>query len=155
MAKILLPSMIAGAMLSACVQIAELPQTTSPALLESVRNGTVELTCTTSACSRAWLARVEQAAHLTTQGRWAELSTLLTATNYPSDLGYYFLGCAADGLGSPRAAVHYFETARAEVGNERSCETMGLCRGLNIPEAIDNELAAARRKVASPNRKGR
>lgn len=155
MSRPLLVVAVAGAMLGACEPIPELPRTTTPELLESVRKGTVELTCTTSACESAWLARVELAANLTTQARWAELSTLLVVTNYPSDLGYYFLGRAADGLGSAHAAAHYYEQAKAEAGNERSCEAIGLCRGLGIPALIDAELSAVKRRTAGPNRTAR
>jgi hypothetical protein len=148
MAKLLLPALIAATMLGACAPIPEVPRTVSPELLDSVRNGTVELTCRSSACENVWLDRVEHAAHLTTQARWAELSALLVVTNYSSDIGYYFLGRAADGLGSPRAAVHYYEIAKAELRSDRSCEAIGLCRGLGIPAVIDAELAAAQRKAA-------
>jgi len=148
MARLRLPALIAATMLGACAPIPEVPRTVSPELLDSVRNGTVELTCRSSACENVWLARVEQAAHLTTQARWAELSALLTVTNYSSDLGYYFLGRAAAGLGSPRAAVHYYEIAKAELKGERSCEAIGLCRGLGIPAVIDAELTEAQRKAA-------
>jgi hypothetical protein len=155
MQKLLLPALIAATMLSACAPIPELSRTTSPELLDSVRKGTAELTCRSSACERIWLARVEQAANLTTQARWAELSTLLTVTNYSSDLGYYFLGRAADGLGSPRAAAHYYEIAKAELNGDRSCEAIGLCRGLGIPRIIDAELTEAKRKAAGTARAAR
>jgi hypothetical protein len=148
MAKFRLPALFAATMLSACAPAPEVPRTVSPALLDSVREGTVELTCRSSACENVWLARVEHAAHLTTQARWAELSALLTVTNYSSDIGYYFLGRAADGLGSPRAAVHYYEIAKAELKNERSCEAIGLCRGIGLSGVIDAELTAAQRKAA-------
>jgi hypothetical protein len=158
MGKLLLPALIAVTMIGACEPTAEVPRTTfqppSSSLLESVRNGTVELTCATSACESVWFTRVERAANLTTQSRWAELSVLLTTTNYSSDLSYYFLGRAAEGLGSPRAAVHYYESAKAELNGKRSCEAIGLCRGLNIPALIDAELAAAK-KAAEPVRAGR
>jgi hypothetical protein len=137
-------------MLSACAPAPEVPRTVSLEILDSVRNGTVELTCKSSACENVWLARVEHAANLTTQARWAELSALLIVTNYPSDLGYYFLGRAADGLGSPRAAVHYYEIAKTELKDDRSCNAIGLCRGLGIPAVIDAELAAVQRKVNGP-----
>ena len=155
MAKPLLFAVAAATLLGACAPVPEVPRTASPDLLESVRKGAVELTCSSSACERVWLARVEQAANLTTQARWAELSVLLTVTNYSSDLGYYFLGRAADGLGGPRAAAHNYEAAKAELNGDRSCEKIGLCRGLNIPAVIDAELAAARRKAGDSNRAAR
>jgi hypothetical protein len=155
MQKLLLPALIAATMMAACAPIPEVPRTVSPELLESVRKGTVELTCATSGCERIWLSRVEQAAILTKQGRWAELSGLLVVTNYSSDLSYYFLGRAADGLGSLRAAARYYETAKAELNNDRSCEVIGLCRGLGIPRIIDAELTEAKRKANGSNRAAR
>jgi len=152
MAKFRLPALLAATMLSACAPAPEVPRTVSPDLLASVREGTVEFTCRSSACENVWLARVEQAAHLTTQARWAELSALLVVTNYSSDIGYYFLGRAADGLGSPGAAVHYYELAKAELKGDRSCDAIGLCRGLGIPAVIDAELAAAQRRVNGSKR---
>ena len=148
MAKFRLPALFAATMLSACTPAPEVPRTVSPELLDSVREGTVELTCRLSTCENVWLARVEHAAHLTTQARWAELSQLLVATNYSSDIGYYFLGRAADGLGSPRAAAHYYEIAKAELKDDHSCEAIGLCRGIGLPAVIDADLAAAQRKAA-------
>jgi hypothetical protein len=139
--------MVAVTMVGACAPIPEVPRTVTPELLDSVRNGTVELTCKSSACENVWLGRVEQAATLTKQARWAELSALLTVTNYSSDMSYYFLGRAADGLGGPRAAVHYYEIAKAELSGDRSCEAIGLCRGLGIPGLIDAELTEAKRKA--------
>ena len=142
------PAVIAAALLAGCTPVAELPRTTSPELLDSLRKGTVELDCVSSACARAWTARAELAANLTMQGRWAELTTLLAVTGYRSDLTWYFLGRAADGLGSPKAARHYYETARAELGDPRSCNVSGLCSATNIAAAIDSGLAKARRTAS-------
>ncbi len=137
-------AVIAAASIAGCTPVEELPRTTSPELLDSVRKGTVELDCVSSACARAWTARAELAANLTMQGRWAELSTLLTVTGYRSDLAWYFLGRAAFGLGSPKAAAHYYETARAELDDPRSCNVSGLCSATNIGAAIDAGLAKTR-----------
>jgi hypothetical protein len=69
-----LPAMIAAALLAGCAPVEELPRTTSPELLDSLRKGTVDLACVSSACAHAWTARAELAATLTLQGRWAELA---------------------------------------------------------------------------------
>jgi hypothetical protein len=143
-----LPAVIATCLLAACTPIEELPRTTSPELLDSVRNGTVQLTCVSSSCANAWTARAELAANLTIQARWAELSSLLVTTGYRSDLTWYFLGRAADGLGSPKAAARYYETARAELGDARSCNVSGLCRETNIGAAIDSGLSRAKSAAA-------
>ena len=137
-------AMIAAALLAGCAPVEGLPRTASPELLDSLRKGTVDLGCVSSACARAWTARTELAANLTLQGRWAELTTLLAITGYRSDLTWYFLGRAADGLGNPKAAAHYYETARAELGDERSCNVSGLCSATNIAAAINAGLAKAR-----------
>ena len=73
---------------------------------------------------------------------------MLAVTGYRSDLTWYFLGRAADGLGSPKAAAHYYETARAELDDARSCNVSGLCRATNIAAAIDAGLAKARRTAS-------
>ena len=139
-----LPALIAAALLAGCAPVEELPRTTPPELLDSLRKGTVDLGCVSSACARAWTARAELAATLTLQGRWAELTTVLAVTGYRSDLTWYFLGRAALGVGSPKAAAHYYETARAELDDERSCNVSGLCSATNIAAAIDAGLAMAR-----------
>jgi hypothetical protein len=148
-----LPGLMAAALLAGCTPVGDLPRTTSADLLDSVRKGTVDLGCISSACARAWTARAELAANRTMQGRWAELATLLAVTDYRSDLTWYFLGRAAEGLGSPKAAARYYETARAELGDERSCNVSGLCRETNIGAAIESGLArtksAATKKVAA------
>ena len=140
-------AVLAMLFLSGCMEVAELPRTTAPELLDTVRNGTAQLGCVSSASADLWLSRAEQAAIYTKQGRWAELSTLLVATNYRSDLTWWFLGRAADGLGSPKAAVGYYETARGELGNGQSCLVSGLCRELDLRKEIDFALAQDKAKA--------
>lgn len=139
--------------LSACT--AEAPQgplTTSSQFLDVVRQGALRLTCATPACAQRWSSRQAEAANYANQSRWAELSALVGAANYPSDLSYFYLGRAADGLNSPRGAEQYFSLARSELQGPRSCVQSGLCRDRNMAADIERESAAARRRVAALSR---
>jgi hypothetical protein len=47
-----------------------------------------------------------------------------------------------------RAPPSTITIAKAELKNERSCEAIGLCRGIGLSGVIDAELTAAQRKAA-------
>lgn len=67
----------------------------------------------------------------------------LIKVNHISDLSYYHLGLADEGMGHKEAARVYFEKARELFhGQEFSCATakMNKCKDMNIAELVENKL---------------
>jgi Zn-dependent protease with chaperone function len=74
---------------------------------------------------------------------WRRLMQTLIKVNHKSDLSYYHLGLAAEGMGHKEAARVYFEKARELFhGQEFSCATakMNKCKDMNIAELVENKL---------------
>src|SRR5579862_3727183 len=109
--------------------------------LAQLRAGRPLLSCH-DPCLAAWRGAQPQAAQLDAGARWQDLALLLTRIGYQDDLSLYYLGRAAEGLGSREAAVNYYRQSRRLSGTSSSCQSLSrLCGGVALPRAAALRMA--------------
>lgn len=103
-------------------------------------NGRLRLTCEL-ACSGSWRAARKVLRGLHEQGLWSELALEVVRIGHNTDLGYFYLGRAAEGRGRPQAAAVFYRFALATTAK---CDGLifDSCDGLRFP--ADAEAALAR-----------
>jgi hypothetical protein len=146
---------LAAAALLALVGCAEQGDTVKPAeTLAQLRAGRPILTCH-EPCLAGWRSAQPQAAQLDASARWQDLAILLRRTGYQDDLSLYYLGRAAEGLGSREAAATYYRQSTILSGTPSSCQSLSrLCGGVTLPRAATLRVAALQRDLnrARPRR---
>lgn len=101
--------------------------------------GAVRLQCE-AACLVRWNANSRHIKALHDNRLWADLAQQVMAIDYPSDLTYYYLGRAAEGMGYPEAATTYYRLA---ISHLHRCESwVSDCAGFDFPRDIRVRLAA-------------
>lgn len=104
---------------------------------QSFLAGRSRLSCGVS-CSGAWGVSMRRAKSLHDQGLWEDLAILVLEIGHGVDLGYYYLGRSAEGLGETSAASMYYKLALAE---RYKCEGwFDNCLGLNVPTLSEQRL---------------
>src|SRR6202158_617408 len=115
---------LATAALLTLVGCAERVDTVKPAeVLAQLRAGRPLLGCH-DPCLAAWRGAQPQAAQLDAGARWQDLAMLLARTGYQDDLSLYYLGRAAEGLGSREAAAAYYRQSTQSSGTSSSCQSL-------------------------------
>lgn len=107
----------------------------------SFKEGTLELTCVN--CGLTNLMNNSTINEYVQKQDWRRLMQTLVKVNHKSDLAYYHLGLAAEGMGHTQAAKIYFEKARELFhGQEFSCATSKInkCKDMNIAELVEIKL---------------
>jgi hypothetical protein len=122
--------------LAACATVAPPPlQETDDQALQQLRTGQAALDCT-QACAGAWRHNRADLTARYNQGDWRDLALLVMQIDYRQDLGYFYLGRAAEGLGETSAALDYYKTAEAlATGTDEKAKcaaSSGDCNGLNL-----------------------
>jgi len=115
--------------------------------LASLKTGQAQLACRES-CLAAWQAAQPRAAELAAGRRWGDLAALVLGIGYQDDLTLYYLGNAAEGIGSPGAAASYYRQSLRLSGTTASCLNLSrLCGGVVLPRAASVRLAAIEREL--------
>ncbi len=137
----------------ALVGCAERADTVKPAeTLAQLRAGRPLLTCR-EPCLAEWRRAQPQAAQLDAGTRWQDLAMLLTRIGYQDDLSLYYLGRAAEGLGSREAAASYYRQSTQLSGTSGSCQSLSrVCGGVALPRAATLRVAAVERELNRPGR---
>lgn len=122
--------------LAACATAAPPPrQETDGQALQQLRSGEAVLDCT-QACASAWHRNRAELTARYNQGAWRDLALLVMQIDYRQDLGYFYLGRAAEGLGDTSAALDYYKAAEAlatGTDEEAKCAARsGDCNGLDL-----------------------
>lgn len=117
-------------------------------MAKSVETGQTRLACGMT-CYGSWTAARSRAKGLHQQALWVDLASEVTRVGYASDLTYYYLGRAADGLGARAAASTYYRLALA---SDNRCAGMlfSSCDGIDVPAMARAALASAPPGPASP-----
>ena len=113
-------------------------------------------------CLAAWRDAQPQAAQLDAAARWQDLALLVMRVGYRDDLSLYYLGRAAEGLGSRGAAAGYYRQSMQLSRSPASCDKLSrMCGGVGLPHAalaraaaIDRELGRARVRRTGPEPRG-
>ncbi len=113
-------------------------------VLSELSNGHLRLECNT-ACAASWRLARPRLKGLYENKVWQDLAVEVTRIGQPSDLAYFYLARAAEGLGHPRAAELYFKLSRASPSR---CEgwIFNSCDGIQLPA----EATAGLGRVGSP-----
>lgn len=118
-------------------------------VFETFKRGDARLECGL-ACSGAWGANQLEAKKLYDQESWKPLFDMVAKIGYNSDITYFFLGNAAEGLGYAHAAEKYYDLA---LSADFPCQTFFFdnCMGLVLPRDILTKLEALR--IGKPDEK--
>ncbi len=112
-------------------------------LFEDFRRGATDLSCTV-ACSWAWVTNRDEMHRLDEAGDWRSLAVLVASVGYEKDLGYYYLGRAASGLGLSEPAVRYYRQSYALATGLASgphCRAIeGDCAGVDLLAVLPAKL---------------
>jgi len=106
--------------------------------LDEFNNGTLRLLCETT-CVIRWNANSRHLKALHDSKVWLDLAKEVSRIDYPTDLSYYYLGRAAEGLGRPEAAAIYYRLAMSHL---HRCQRWSTdCDGFDFPKDIRVRLA--------------
>ena len=117
-------------------------------LITQVKSGDAVLDCE-AACYWAWIHKGhDDLAVLNAAENWEGLATRTLQIGRQIDLGYFYLGRAAEGLGADEAALKYYRIAGALTtdsnGSRQCAESGNTCNGISLPQDIYPRLAALR-----------
>jgi len=131
------------ALLLALVGCAHEPKANGPNLVPTIpsnefKSGEIRLHCE-SACALRWNAKSHHLKALHDNKLWADLANEVREVDYITDLSYYYLGRAAEGLGHPEAATIYYRLALAHL--HRCDSWLSGCDGFEFPRDIRVRLA--------------
>ena len=119
------------ALLGAC---ASEPEAVAPGdqvrMMADLRAGKLTLACGV-ACRDDWRRQVRIVSTLDHAEHWSDLALRIMRIGYGSDLAYFYLGQASRGMGYDRAAIGYYQQARAVAD---SSDTAMQCAGGNTSE---------------------
>jgi len=107
------------------------------AAIDSTRAGTAVLSCGNDlSCALRWQNVRQTALQDAAAQQWADLAALVIGAGYNADVSWYYLGQAAQGMGSYDAARQYFNTAigDAAAGGPAACAggVVDLCNGVAV-----------------------
>lgn len=97
------------------------------------------------ACTGTWASARSKAAGLYRNQLWADLAAEVVRVGYGSDLTYFYLARAAEGLGRKPAAEIYYRLSMA-AGNKCDGLLLNRCDGIDVPV----QALAGLRRVQSP-----
>ncbi len=120
-------------------------------LIDSIKSGNAVLDCDI-ACSWAYIHKGHiDLAVLDTAGNWQGLGTRTLQIGYQSDITYFYLGRAAEGMGANEAALRYYRVAGALAVGDNSHRCGGidvnLCNGVSLPQDIYPRMAAVQADI--------
>jgi hypothetical protein len=143
------------ALLAGCQQkVATLTPELQAGMMSDLQAGKMTLDCGLK-CHFTWVAQVPQINTLDTSEHWTDLAVRVMQIGYGSDLAYYYLGQAAQGLGYHNAAIAYYTTALGiATGPDplAKCEGTGgadnICQGVDLVAAVPQLIQASRDAIA-------
>lgn len=104
-----------------------------------LKSGAVRLHCE-AACTLRWNARSRHLKALHDNKLWMDLANEVREVDHVSDLSYYYLGRAAEGLGHTQAAATYYRLALSYL--YRCDGWFSGCDGFDFPRDIRVRLSA-------------
>lgn len=113
-------------------------QTVADGSSKEFSTGAVRLECQTS-CALGWRLKSRHVKSLYDNKLWTDLAAQVIDINYPSDLTYYYLGRAAEGMKQHEAADIYYRLALTEL--HRCDGWMNDCDGFDFPKDIRVRIA--------------
>jgi hypothetical protein len=121
-----------------CTQPQPMTPEIQASMLDNLKAGKATLTCGVT-CSFTWIAQAPSVHQLDLAEKWEDLAVRVQQINYGSDLAYYYLGQAAQGLNAQQAAITYYNQAlfiANGVDPLLRCEGSNSCQDVNIASSI-------------------
>lgn len=100
------------------------------------RKGNSRLKCDALLCSVAWFSNLINLKKLHDQGSWIELAAFVAQLRYKTDIAYFYLGRASEGIGDFDAAIQYYKFALDPSVRGVACSGVVSCNGLEFPRDI-------------------
>lgn len=122
---------IAGILLAGCgtaTRIATVTPEIEQTLLSDLKAGTAILDCGMS-CEGSWSGAADRMFDLYKSSSWDRLAVTVLQIGRRRDLGYFYMGAAAEGLGAHEAAVKYYRMAG---GLATDWQETFKCTGVNV-----------------------
>jgi uncharacterized membrane protein YgcG len=124
-------------------------------MMGDLQAGNLTLDCGPK-CGFTWLAQKPQIHQLDLAEKWQDLAIKVQQIGYGSDLAYYYMGQAAQGLGYHQAAITYYTTSlgistgadpllRCEAGQNQNGDP---CEGVDLVSSIPVLIQASRDALA-------
>lgn len=152
--------------LSGCATpLPPLPPDQEALYVGQLTHGQTALSCTSLPCSEGFVGHFSDFQNLYASQAWEALGVMVARLNYGSDLSYFYLGVAAQGLGANEAAIHYYQAAVSistspQTGDQCHSGNIDLCNGVALPNdayariqvvqaAIDRQRADAAARAAA------
>ena len=129
---------VVGLMLAGCgtaTKVATLTPDIEQRMITDLKSGNAVLDCGMS-CEGSWSGASDQMYQLYTANSWDRLAVAVMQIGRRRDLGYFYLGAAAAGLGANEAAVKYYRMAGALATDTQESFK---CTGINIKMIMSNE----------------
>lgn len=106
--------------------------------LEAIVKGKARLTCQVE-CSGSWGSARRKLKSLHDNKLWEDLALEVSKIGFESDLGYYYLGKAAAGMGNTDAALIYYRLGLTKI---HKCDgVINNCDGFALPKDIQFQIA--------------
>jgi len=97
---------------------------------KELETGQIRLSCDWS-CTASWSSARKTASGLYRSQLWNDLAAEVVRVGYGSDLSYFYLARAAEGLGKNAAAATYYRLALAS-GNKCNGIVFNSCDGIDV-----------------------
>jgi len=111
--------------------------------LRQLQKGETRLTCTSFGCALSAGSNAKRLRAYMDGYNWAELAAAVLDIGESTDLNYFYLGRALDGLGNYQAAKQYYRFALDPRLYGRSCAALfNNCQGSVFPRDIEERVAA-------------
>jgi hypothetical protein len=150
MIRRLLPLLTLIAFVITCFACSPKYQVVTPELrtnmMDDFKAGRANLGCEFN-CSWSWIENFNKMATLYNNEQWERLAELVMQIGHEKDLAYYFLGCAAEGLGHQDAAIKYYQKSMylySDSSSVHHCRTTN-CGGLDLAALLPIHLARAQK----------
>lgn len=115
-------------------------------VLSIFNKGGIRLTCGIS-CSGSWGSSRVDLKFLYSQSRWNDIVFVVARIGYGDDLAYFYLGRAAEELGSFDAALTYYQLA---LKNHTKCDGLfNICDGFLFPSDINSRIYYVQERLAA------
>ncbi|OQA30047.1 MAG: hypothetical protein BWY57_03087 [Betaproteobacteria bacterium ADurb.Bin341] len=120
------------------------------AIFEEFSTGKLQLECQIG-CAWAWIDNLKLIGALDAQGQWRKLAVLVGSIGFKKDLGYYYLGRAAQGLGNQKIARVYYEKsytlATGPLTTFKCAAIENTCNGIDLVPVLAATLANPSRQM--------
>ena len=120
-------------------------------MLDDLKAGKLTLNCGIN-CSFTWFHKAGQIHALDMAERWPDLAVAVMQVGHGSDLAYYYLGQAAQGLGEHTAAISYYQYSLALAQGPDSslrCDATQSCLDVDLPSVIPVLIKASQDALAA------